>query len=58
MKYSATAGPGGHVQVRALVSALNRSPEAYAEEPGRADYVGRFDMRSTGEAWLAEILST
>ena len=46
-------------QVRALVSALNRSPQAYAEESrAAAEYVGRFDMRSTGEAWLEEILST
>ena len=46
-------------QVRALVSALNGSPQAYAEESrAAAEYVGRFDMRSTGEAWLEEILST
>jgi glycosyltransferase involved in cell wall biosynthesis len=44
-------------QVRALVSALNGSPRAYAEESrAAAEYVGRFDMRSTGEAWLEEVL--
>jgi glycosyltransferase involved in cell wall biosynthesis len=44
-------------QVRALVSALNGSPRAYAEESrAAAEYAGRFDMRSTGEAWLEEVL--
>jgi glycosyltransferase involved in cell wall biosynthesis len=46
-------------QVRAFVSALNGSPEAYADESrAAAEYVRRFDMRSTGGAWLEEILGS
>jgi glycosyltransferase involved in cell wall biosynthesis len=46
-------------QIRAFVSALNSSPEAYAEESrAAAEYVQRFDMRSTGEQWLEEIFSS
>ena len=46
-------------QVRAFVSALNSSPEAFAEESrAAAEYVQRFDMRSTGEQWLEEIFGS
>ncbi|MFF2029713.1 glycosyl transferase [Arthrobacter sp. NPDC058192] len=45
-------------QVRAFVSALNSSPEAFEEESlAAAEYVRRFDMRPTGEQWLEEIFS-
>ncbi|WP_211883034.1 glycosyltransferase [Pseudarthrobacter albicanus] len=43
-------------QVREFVSALNSSPEAHEEESlAAAEYVRRFDMRTTGEQWLEEI---
>jgi glycosyltransferase involved in cell wall biosynthesis len=45
-------------QVRALVSALNSAPEAFAAESRAAvEYVQRFDMRPTGEQWLEEIFN-
>jgi glycosyltransferase involved in cell wall biosynthesis len=44
--------------VRAFVSALNSSPENYEQESrAAAEYAQRFDMRATGEQWLAEILA-